>query len=81
MKAHQKKLMLPWTFLVNLLTSTVIYYLNFLHGKEVVQYLLNYKYHKLHRPHFRKLLRSSTKKSNNFYSPLNFWAIFNFKAL
>ena len=44
----------------------VIYHLDFLHEKEVVKYLLNYKCHSLYLSLFEKLLQSSTKKSKSY---------------
>ena len=57
------------TFLDFAGVSNYLKHLNFLHGKEVIKYLLNYKSHRLHIIHFVKLLQSSTKDSKNCNPP------------
>ena len=59
------KVMLHPTLFLILLSSAVVQHLNFLHGKDVVQCLLNYR-DRLPRRHFEKLLQSSTKESKNY---------------
>ena len=51
------KVLLPWILLLILLKSAVIYYLKILLEKQVIQYLLNYKCHRLYRPNFGKLYK------------------------
>ena len=59
------KLMSGWTLFLILLTSAVNKHLDFLHGKEVAQYLLNYKCPRLHRTNIERLLHIWTKESKN----------------
>ena len=51
------KVLLPWRLLLILLKSAVIYYLKFFLEKQVVQYLLNCKCHRLYPPNFGKLYK------------------------
>ena len=54
------KVRLRWTAFEILLTSAIICIQRVLHGKEIVQYLQNYKRHEFDQGHSRKLLQSST---------------------
>ena len=50
------KVRLRWTAFEILLTSVIICIQRVLHGKEIVQYLQNYKRHDFDQGHSRKLL-------------------------
>ena len=52
-----------WTVFEISLISAVICIWRVLHGKEIVQYLQNYKHHEVDQGHFKKLLWSSTRVS------------------
>ena len=54
------KVRLRWTAFEILLTSAIICIQRVLHGKEIVQYLQNYKRHEFDQSHSRKSLQSST---------------------
>ena len=54
--------MLLWVLSLILLTPAIMEHSNFLHRKEVAQYLLKYKCQRLHQPHFGKFLLSSTNE-------------------
>ena len=45
-----------WTLFVILLTSAVIFKQRFLHGREIMQYLQNFKCYDVDQSHFRKHL-------------------------
>ena len=53
------------TLFLILLTSAVNKHLDFLNGKEVARYLLNYKCPRLHRTNIERLLHIWTKESKN----------------
>ena len=67
--------MLHSTLFLILLMSVVVYHVKCLHRREVVQYILNNKRHRIHRPHFEKLLQISIRKNKN-YNPLTARIIF-----
>ena len=69
--------LLHWTFFLIMVTSAIIYNLNFGHGKQL-QYFLNYKCHRLYRTQFGKLLQRSTKESKNCnpsMARITLWAV------
>ena len=63
------KVMLAWALFLILLISAGILRLNFLHGKQAVQYLLNYKIYRFYRLHFGRVVKTSTREGKSCNPP------------